>query len=166
MAAERRSHDPGSSPRFYVMVGVPGSGKTTYVRKYLPHALRVSLDDLRLMLTGRTFEQRHEPAVSAVGEAVLRAVLANARAWRVDLVFDATNVTKAWRQRSLQLAACYDLTPVAIYLDTPLDVALARNRQRPHPVPDEVVARFHAQLEPPDKSEGFADVLVVLEFSA
>ena len=166
VATERRGPEPGGSPRLYVMVGLPGSGKTTYARKYLAHALRVSLDDLRLMLTGRTFERQHEPAVAVVGEAVLRAVLANARAWRVDVVFDATNVTRAWRRRTLQLAADYDVMPVAIYLDCPLEVALARNRQRRHPVPDEVVERFHAQLEPPDKGEGFAEVVEVLEFSA
>ncbi len=30
----------------------------------------------------------------------------------------------------------------------------------------EVVERFHAQLEPPTRDEGFADVKTVLEFSA
>ena len=51
---------PDRSPRFYVMVGVPGSGKSTYAKKFLPRALRVSLDDLRLMLTNRTFVAKLE----------------------------------------------------------------------------------------------------------
>jgi predicted kinase len=148
------------------MVGLPGSGKTTYARKYLPGALRISLDDLRLMLTGRTFEQAVEPAVAAVGEAALASILASARAWRTDVVFDATNVTRAWRRKSLRLAEVYGIASIAVYVDTPLEIALARNRQRPHPVPDEVVVRFRSQLEPPDRAEGFADVITVLEFSA
>lgn len=158
-------HHPAEAPKLYVMVGLPACGKTTYVRKYLCEALRVSLDDLRLMLTGRAYDRRHEPAVAAVGEAVLSTVLAHARAWRTDLVFDATNVTRAVRRRSLRLAAAYDVVPVAIYLECPLEVALARNRRRPNPVPDEVIQRMHAQLEPPQKSEGFADVVVIVEFS-
>ena len=161
MGARRGVGEPAPSPCLYVMVGIPGSGKTTYARHHLPHALRISLDDIRMMLTGRAFDATREPAVAAIGEAALVAALANARAWRADVLFDATNVTRALRRRSLQPAAAYGLTPLAIYLACPLDLALVRNRQRRDPVPDDVVERFHAQLEPPSLGEGFADVIIV-----
>lgn len=148
-------------PRLYVMVGLPGSGKTTYVRRALGTAVRISLDDIRLMLTGRTYDARYEPVVAVVGHAALSSVLANARAWGLDVVFDATNITREWRRRSLQLAATHGVPAVAVYLECPLDVATARNRRRKHPVPDEVMARFHSQLEPPEESEGFEEVVRV-----
>ncbi len=151
----------GWAPHLYLMVGLPGCGKTTYARQYLGHALRVSLDDLRLMLTGRAFDPRYEAAVAAVGAAALGAALAGARAWQTDVLFDATNVSRARRRPNVQLALAHDIVPVAVYLECPLDLALARNRRRSYPVPDEVVERFQASLEPPDRSEGFADVLVV-----
>jgi predicted kinase len=145
------------------MVGLPGSGKTTYARRRLGQALRISLDDLRLMLTGRTFDPRVEPAVAVLGHAALSAMLSNARAWGVDVVFDATNISREWRRRSLQLAAQYDVVPIAVYLDAPFEAVAARNRRRSHPVPDEVMERFRSQMEPPDISEGFAEVVLAAD---
>jgi len=151
--------------RLFVLVGIPGCGKTTYARKYLAHALRVSLDDLRLMLSGRPYDPRVEPIVRVAGEAVLCALLARANEWQVDIVFDATNATRFWREKSLRLAQRHGVVPVAVYFPCALEVALARNRQRPVPVPEEVIRRFAAQLEPPSREEGFAEVLVVEDFS-
>ena len=140
------------------MVGVPGSGKTTYARKQFPDALRVSLDDLRVMLSGRLYDPRNEPMVAVAGAAVLRALASRANRWRRDLVFDATNATRYWRSRSLQVAHRNGLVPIAVFFDCSLETALRRNRQRPEPVPDEVIERIYAQLEPPSKEEGFAEV--------
>jgi predicted kinase len=150
-------------PRLYVLVGLPGSGKTTYARRRLPNAIRISLDDLRLMMSGRTYDERYEPAVAAAGNAALKAVLANAAAWGMDVVFDATNVSRAWRARSLEAAAGQSVVPVAVFFPCPLEVALRRNRRRRYPVPDDVIRRFHDNLEEPSREEGFAEVLVVDE---
>jgi len=151
---------PRRIPRFYVLVGLPGSGKTTYARRLL-NAIRVSLDDLRLMMSGRTYDERFEPAVAAAGNAVLRAVLASASAWGMDVVFDATNVSRAWRARSLEAASGQAVVPVAVLFRCPLEVALRRNRRRRFPVPDEVIRRFAESLEEPTREEGFAEVIVI-----
>ena len=156
-------HWPGT-PALYLMVGPPGSGKTSYIRKYLTGALRISLDDLRLMLSGRPFDFRYEQIVSVVGEVVTRALLSGLREWRRDGVFDATNVTREWRSRSLVVAQEYDLPVVAILLDTPMEVALARNRRRRRKVPEDVIERFYRQLEPPSVDEGFEEIVIVRDW--
>src|SRR5690348_6212610 len=93
-----------SHRKFYVMVGVPGSGKTTYARQHFPEALRISLDDLRLMLSGQTFEPRIERAVGIAADAMIEALAENAVKLKRDLLVDATNVSRARRSMAIATA--------------------------------------------------------------
>ena len=157
--------DPQSrGPVLYVMVGPPGSGKSSYIRKYLPHALRLSLDDLRLMLSGRPFDFRYERMVSVLGDALMRVTLSRLREWRRDCVFDATNVSRERRSPTLALAREFSLPAVAIFTDTPIEIALARNKRRRRKVPEEVIERFYRLLDPPSIDEGFEQVVVVRDW--
>ena len=146
-------------------MGIPGSGKTTYARRYLAQTLRISFDDLRLMLTGVAYDSRVETAVITVGHAALEAALARAHVWRRDILLDATNVTRDRRRQYLQLAEKYRLPAVAVYVECSLEAALARDRARPNRVGDDVVRRYHLQLQPPSTEEGFEEVITVSEFS-
>ena len=146
------------------MVGPPGSGKSSYIRKNLPEALRISLDDLRLMLSGRPFDLRYERMVSVLGDTLMRETLSRLKEWRRDCVYDATNVSRERRSPTLALAREYSLPAVAVFTDTPMEVALARNRRRRRKVPAEVIERFYRLLEPPSIDEGFEEVVVVRDW--
>lgn len=147
--------------RFFVLVGIPGSGKSTYAKLFLPSALRVSLDDIRLMLSWQTFVAKLEPVVVDVGTVAIEAVASYAAARGYDAVFDATSVTPKRRKPLIDLARRFGLSPVAIYIQVPLEVALGRNQGRPEPVPPEVVANFFRRLVVPTLAEGFDEVIVV-----
>ena len=143
------------------MVGIPGSGKTTLARQRFPKALRISLDDLRLMFTGRTFDVKVEPAVAVAADALKDSLALYASIRRIDLIHDATNVSRSRRAVLIATAHQHNLSPVAVYLPVPLKLALSRNQQRPFPVPTRTIVRFHRNLEPPTLAEGFDDVIVV-----
>lgn len=151
---------PPRRPRFYLMVGIPGSGKTTFARRHLGWALRISLDDIRLMLTGVPYDSRVESQVVAIGHAALEAALAGAYAWNRDILFDATNVTRERRRQYLRLAERYRLPAVAVYVPVEVEEAVRRDRARLHPVGEEVVRRYQALLQPPTLEEGFVEVVV------
>ena len=142
------------------MVGIPGSGKTTYVRQKLGHALRISLDDLRVMLHGKAFDPTIEPAVSVAGDALIEVLAEYAAKNARDLLVDATNVTRARRARLVAVAIRLGMCPISVFLPCPLAVAHERNRGRPNPVPRFVVEGFFRRLEPPTRDEGFADVIL------
>lgn len=148
------------------MIGIPGSGKTTYARRYLGHALRVSLDDLRLMLTGVAYDARFEGVVVMVAHAALTALLSRRNPRSSDVLLDATNVTRERRQQYVRLAEQYGWPTVAVYVACDLEEALARDRRRPNRVGDEVVRRYYEQLVPPSADEGFAEIITVTDFSA
>jgi predicted kinase len=147
--------------RLYVLTGLPASGKTTYARRELAGAVRVSLDDLRLMMSGVSYDARYEPMVAAAADAMLEALLVRAAHEGFDIVFDATNVTRKWRRRAIAQALRHGVEPHSIYFAIPLAVAAARNRARQQAVPDEVVRRFYEKLEPPSADEGFVTVVTV-----
>jgi len=79
------------------------------------------------------------------------------------IIFDAILVKKSERQPILLAAGQHQVPAVAVWLQTPLQVCLERNAARPA---DEVVneqglKNVFAALEPPELSEGFAQVLEV-----
>lgn len=148
-------------PRFYVMVGIPGSGKSTYARRFLGGAYRISLDDMRKMLTGRDYEESAEPAVVVAGHAVRVALARWASQKGRDLVFDATDVTRQRRASLVATALRFGFKPVAVYVSCPLDVALKRNAERARKVPDDVIRRFYRDLVPPSLDEGFEEIIHV-----
>jgi predicted kinase len=79
------------------------------------------------------------------------------------IAFDAILVKQAERQSVVQAAALHNVPAVAVWFHTPLQVCIERNAARPA---DEVVNEqglrnvFNA-LEPPELSEGFAQIIEV-----
>jgi predicted kinase len=144
-----------------VLVGVPGAGKTTYARRELGHALRICLDDLRVMLTGKSFDLATEPAVAVAADALRDSLAAYAASKTRSVPFDATHVTHAPRRPLIATARQFGFTPIAVYCHCPLAVALTRNASRPYPVPDNIVRDFSRRLVPPSCEEGFAEVIDV-----
>lgn len=112
--------------RALVTLGIPAAGKSTWAAKTGLHI--VSLDRLRAGGHGITVLRR------------AAADLAQHLARGCDVVVDACNLLPEQRRRWLDIAATHNAEPHLVVFGVDLDLALARNRARRHPVPPERIS--------------------------
>ena len=145
-------------PRIILLVGLPGSGKSTYLERIGATAL--SSDAVRGLLADDPTDQSIHGRVFATLRYLLRQRLAIGRPVTY---LDATHLTLRERRPYIRLAELYDCMIEAIFFDVPLEVCLERNLRRDRMVPEEAVRKMAAKLAPPSVEEGFAKVTVVRE---
>ncbi|WP_418059710.1 polynucleotide kinase-phosphatase [Pimelobacter simplex] len=110
-----------------VLVGVSGSGKSTFAREHFKATEVISSDFCRGLVADDENDQDATPDAFDVlhyiaGTRLRRGLLT---------VVDATNVQQSARAELVRLARSHDVLVDAIVLDVPERVALDRNRERP-----------------------------------
>jgi protein phosphatase len=148
-----------------VLIGASGSGKSTFARKHFAPTQVLSSDFFR----GLVADDENDQSASADAFETLHFVAGKRlRAGRITVV-DATNVQREVRARLVRLAREHHVLPVAVVLDPPESVCVARNAARPDRDFGAHVVRRHRQLLrkslPHLAKEGFKRVHVLREES-
>lgn len=157
-------------PKLYVMVGVPGSGKSTMIKH-----LKTKLDDpyiystddhieIFAALAGKTysdvFKEKIQDATNMADRGLVEAVAAGR-----DIIWDQTNMAAKKRATILRRVTpdyfkiAWAIRPPA----TPTEWALLKRRLADRPgktIPPQVVASMASQYQEPDLEEGFDDVKI------
>ena len=137
--------------KLFVMSGCPGSGKTTFAKKYFSNVWYVSRDEIRFSLVSENeeyFSKEDEVFkifINRINEGLRQGY---------DVVADATHLNTASRLKLLyNLDLDRNKTRVEIiYLRPPLNVCIERNENRKGTrsyVPQSVIKRMYHSFETP-----------------
>jgi predicted kinase len=155
-------------PCLVVLVGAAGSGKTSLAARLFAADEVLSSDAYRAAISGVEADQ----GVTHVAFRLLHRDLDRRLAAGRTTVVDATNVTAFARRSLTRIASRHGVAAVAIVLDLPGPLVLARNATRQgRIVPEAAVRRHLADLERSLRRdqlavEGFAAIHVLRDAAA
>jgi predicted kinase len=138
-----------------VLVGLPGSGKSTWLEQQ--GAIGLSSDAIRRMLADDETDQSIHERVFQTMRYLLRQRLGIGRPITY---IDATNLTPGERRPYIAIARSYGCDVEAVYFDVPLETCRERNAARSRVVPEEAMANMARKLVPPTLDEGFGRVVI------
>src|SRR5512137_2125041 len=140
----------------WIMVGAPGSGKSTFANTLLEgdvNAVKVCPDDNRRAIGGDSDNQAVSYPAVCMGKDQMRNALDSGK----NLVFDATNMYRKARKDFINLARGRGAQVVAMVCECTKETLLARNAKRGaaggRNVGEEVIDRMLARYERPDETE-------------
>lgn len=142
--------------RIVVLVGLPGSGKSTYLEHRKVSGL--SSDAIRRLLADDETDQTIHVRVFQTLRYLLEQRLAIGRPMTY---IDATNLTPEERRPYIEIGRAWGCDVEAVFFDVPLEVCMERNARRDRVVPGEALAKMASKLARPTTEEGFARVTVL-----
>ena len=145
-------------PSLILLVGIPGSGKTTYAEKYIaehPNTIHVSSDRIRAELWGSEATQGDNNEVFSLMQFRTIEALNNGQS----VVYDATNITR--KDRSYIIALCPKFVKIECHIVwASIETCIERDAARERTVGKEVIDRMLKRFQAPYYDEGIDEIKI------
>lgn len=145
-------------PTMYMLIGVPASGKSTWVKSRGKDMLVISSDDLieeYAKSQDKTYNEVFKGQIKIATKIMLEHAEA-AFAANQDVIWDQTNITKKSRASKLAMVPPH-YQKIAVFFATPNEEEWQRrlNSRPGKSIPDHVLDGMVEMLEMPDHTEGW-----------
>ena len=149
-------------PTAYILIGVPGSGKSTWVanQDWAKDCSYISTDvfvEEWAQSIGKTYSEVFEEYMPVAVARMVGAVN-GAKSVSKDIIWDQTSTTIASRARKFRMLPNYKM--IAVVFDTPeQSVLVSRLNSRPgKEIPLSVIEKMMLGFELPTEQEGFDEI--------
>lgn len=142
-----------------IMIGIPGSGKSNYAKKYLltNNSVYLSSDDIRIELCGFEDQTHNDIVFETMKKRTLNALREGK-----DVIYDATNLSKKRRSGIISEARKLSAQINAYLCCTPINIILERNITRvERQLPWDKLVQMIQSIEPPMYYEGFDNIYLI-----
>ncbi len=148
-------------PTLYVMCGLSGSGKTSTAKKIAKsnNAVIVSSDEIREEIAGTVEDQSKNNEVFQIFHKRIKDNLVSGKS----VIADATNLTMKSRRRILSPLQGMDIRKVCVITPKKYEDCLEDNKNRDHPVPEEVIKKQMYKFQVPFLEEGFDNIQITVD---
>lgn len=121
--------------KLIMLKGLPASGKSTWAKEQR-EAVRLNMDDFRMMLHDGVFTKGREK----ITQGVYKAAVEEAMETEVDVIVDNTHFHPKWENYYKELCPHYGYKfEIKDFTEVPLSKCLKRDRERAKPVGDKVI---------------------------
>ena len=143
-------------PVFLMVVGLPGSGKSTYIEKYYSNYHVHSSDAIREELSGDVNNQDiNKQVFNTLHKRVKEDLVAG-----YSVVYDATNISWKRRKAFLQELKNINCHKECVLMATPFELCVQRNNERYRVVPYFVIERMYKNFDIPWYNEGWDSIVI------
>lgn len=146
-------------PIFFMLVGLPYSGKTTLAEEIREKydAVVHSSDAIRSEVLGDVQDQTGNSKVFDVLHSRVIADLTTGK----NVVYDATNINYKRRMDTLQRLKSIPCQKICVFMATPFSHCIERSKYRERVVPYEVLVRMYKSIWIPNMYEGWDEIKLV-----
>ena len=151
-----------NKPTLILLVGVPGSGKTTYAKNYIekaPNTIHLSSDGIRAELYGDESIQGNPADVFSLMQKRTIEALNDGQ----NVIYDATNITR--KDRACIIGICPKFAKVEAHIIwSPIEECIKRDANRDRTVGKEVIDKMLKKFQAPYYDESIDEIKIILPY--